>query len=72
MSRGQKADPVIELRAMDNPGEPAQDAFEVREGIEMVPGTVHLVDSESHSKQDKEDALGSTMPGDSAPLHVLC
>jgi hypothetical protein len=32
---------------MDTPGEPVlQNAFEVREGIEMVPGTVHLVDSE--------------------------
>jgi len=32
---------------MDTPEEPVlQDAFAVREGIEMVPGTVHLVDSE--------------------------
>lgn len=46
-SREQKRDGSIELRAMDTPGEPVlQDAFAVREGIEMVPGTVHLVDSE--------------------------
>ncbi|PMD62130.1 uncharacterized protein K444DRAFT_628128 [Hyaloscypha bicolor E] len=35
---------------MDTPGEPIlQNAFEVREGIEMVPGTVHLVDMQGTS-----------------------
>lgn len=38
---------------MDDPGELAQqDGFEMREGIEMVPGTVHLVDSEFAAFED--------------------
>ena len=56
-SRAQKDDAVIELSEMDNPGEPSQDVFEMREGIEMVPGTVHLVDSESQWSQDTSSVL---------------
>jgi hypothetical protein len=36
----------IEVGAMDTAGEPVLPGFEMVEGIEMVPGTVHLVDSE--------------------------
>lgn len=47
LSRDQKAERFIELSAMDNTGEPVSEGgFEFLEGIEMVPGTVHLVDSE--------------------------
>lgn len=36
-----------ELRTMETPGEPVRHGgFEIRAGVEMVPGTVHLVDSE--------------------------
>jgi hypothetical protein len=45
-SRDRKGDSVIEVVAMDSTGEPVRQGFEMLEGIEMVPGTVHLVDSE--------------------------
>jgi hypothetical protein len=56
-SRAQKEDAVIELRELDNLGEPSQDVFEMREGIEMVPGTVHLVDSEPPSCRERSSVL---------------
>jgi hypothetical protein len=46
LSRDQKRDRSIEMGAMDDSGEPLRQGFETVEGIEMVPGTVHLVDSE--------------------------
>jgi hypothetical protein len=46
LSRDQKGDRAIEMGAMDDSGEPLRQGFEMVEGIEMVPGTVHLVDSE--------------------------
>jgi hypothetical protein len=46
ISRDQKRHRSIEIGAMDDPGEPVRQGFEMVEGIEMVPGTVHLVDSE--------------------------
>jgi hypothetical protein len=47
LPREPKQQEFVELRAMETQGEPVrQGAFEIREGIEMVPGTVHLVDSE--------------------------
>ena len=45
--RERKGQEFVELQAMDILGEPARyGAFKLREGIEMVPGTVHLVDGE--------------------------
>jgi hypothetical protein len=46
VSRDRKGDSDLEVIAMDNTGEPVRQGFETMEGIEMVPGTVHLVDSE--------------------------
>jgi hypothetical protein len=46
VSRDRKGDSDLEVIAMDNTGEPVRQGFETLEGIEMVPGTVHLVDSE--------------------------
>jgi len=47
LSREPEGQEFVELRAMETPGEPVRHGvFEIREGIEMVPGTVHLVDSE--------------------------
>lgn len=41
----QQEDDTTTILAMDTAGEPACEMrFEVRDGIEMVPGTVHLVD----------------------------
>jgi hypothetical protein len=67
-SRAPKEDAVIELSEMDNPGESSQDVFETREGVEMVPGTVHLVDSKSQCSQetssvmDLDSCLGNPLP----------
>jgi hypothetical protein len=46
VSRDRKGDSDLEVVAMNNTGEPVRQGFETLEGIEMVPGTVHLVDSE--------------------------
>lgn len=46
VSRDRKGDSDLEVVAMDNTEEPVRQGFETLEGIEMVPGTVHLVDSE--------------------------
>lgn len=46
VSRDRKGDSDLEVVAMDNTEEPVHQGFETLEGIEMVPGTVHLVDSE--------------------------
>jgi hypothetical protein len=45
VSRDRKGDSDLEVVAMDNTGEPVYQGFETLEGIEMVPGTVHLIDS---------------------------
>jgi hypothetical protein len=46
VSRNRKGDSDLEVVAMNYTGEPVRQGFESLEGIEMVPGTVHLVDSE--------------------------
>ncbi len=46
VARDRKGDSGIEVSTMDTTGEPVRQGFEMLEGIEMVPGTVHLVDSE--------------------------
>jgi hypothetical protein len=45
VSCDRKGDSDLEVVAMDNTGEPVRQGFETLQGIEMVPGTVHLVDS---------------------------
>jgi hypothetical protein len=72
LSRDQKEDRFIELRAKETPGEPVrQDGFEMREGIEMVPGTVHLVDSECTRPQKALRISRTDAPGACTPLCSL-
>jgi hypothetical protein len=77
LRREPKAQEFVELRVMETQGEPVREsAFELREGIEMVPGTVHLVDSEfSTTRAGREmcmEGLGrSFVPTSDDPASLL-